>query len=194
MSLFRTITLLLSCASTYSYASDSLTFSSETGDTLLIHQLNNGEIWGSLIITDNIADSFADHELIVLQVDSHQPIKLDQEKRCNTPAGETQKVSYTFEQDQSTEQWLFSQAATNKADIFRLTGWDKATYQHMKSSRRPEVVDFPIKANLAIDSLWQQFQQGEMVVFRYTTSAEESRQASFELVPQRQQIIELMTE
>lgn len=194
MSLLRTIILLLSCISSYSYASESLTFSSETGDTLMIHQLNNGEIWGSLIITDNIADSFADHELIVLQVDSHQPIKLDQEKRCNTPAGEMQKVSYTFEKEQSTEQWLFSQAATNKADIFRLTGWDKAIYQHMKSSRRPEVVDFPIKANLAIDSLWQQFQQGEKVVFRYITSAEESRQASFELVPQRQQIIDLMTE
>jgi hypothetical protein len=184
---------ILSVASSVQ-AVESVTFPSETGDTLMIHQLKSGEVWGSLIITDHIVDSFADHELIVLQVDRFQPIKLDQEKRCNTPAGKSQKVSYKFDAKESTEEWLFSQIATPKADIFKVTGWDKETYQHMKSDRRPEVVDFPIKASLAINSLWQQFKQGEKVVFRYTTSANESRQASFTLMPQRTEILKLSSE
>ena len=192
----RTIPLVLALLSvaTTTPAIESVTFPSETGDTLMIHQLKSGEVWGSLIITDHVADSFADYELIVLQVDQFQPIKLDQEKRCNTPAGKSQKVSYTFDTEESTEEWLFSQIATPEAGIFKVTGWDKETYQHMKSDRRPEVVDFPIKASLAIDSLWQQFKQGEKVVFRYTTSADESRQASFTLTPQREELLKLVSE
>jgi|GEM_PF-1044752 len=175
-------------------ASESLSFSSKTGDTLMLHHLRNGEIWGSLIITDQVADSFANYELIVLQVDQHQPIKLDQEKRCNTPAGKTQKVGYTFEARKGEKVWRFSQvkAQENKTDFLKLAGWDKAIYQHMKSDRRPNVVDFPIKAALALDSLWQQFQQGEHVVFHYTTDADEPREASFNLISQREKIKKLI--
>mgnify|MGYP006981147649 CR=1 FL=1 len=187
MQLFKLISLILLCTVLSVQARESITFPSETGDALMIHRLNNGEIWGSLIITDQVSDSFADYELIVLQVDQHQPIKLDQEKRCATPAGEEQKVAYTFESEES-QQWQFSQVSTAKPDILKLTGWDKDIYQHMKSDRRPEVVDFPIKATIAIESLWQQFQQGESVVFRYTTDADESRQAQFELKNKREQI------
>lgn len=192
MQLFKLISLILLCTVLSVQARESITFPSETGDTLMIHRLNNGEIWGSLIITDQVADSFADYELIVLQVDQHQPIKLDQEKRCNTPAGEAQKVSYSFETEDETQQWQFSQVASAKPDILKLTGWDKDIYQHMKSDRRPEVVDFPIKATIAIESLWQQFQQGESAVFRYTTDADESRQAQFELKNKREQILNLV--
>jgi len=187
MQLFKLLGLALFCVTLSAQARESITFPSETGDTLMIHRLNNGEIWGSLMITDQVADSFADYELIVLQVDQHQPIKLDQEKRCNTPAGEDQKVSYSFEAEDS-KQWQFSQVSTAKTDILKLTGWDKDIYQHMKSDRRPEVVDFPIKATIALESLWQQFQQGESVVFRYTTDADEPRQAQFELKNKREQI------
>jgi len=139
-----------------------------------------------------VADSFADHELIVLQIDQNQPIKLDQEKRCATPAGEEQKVAYTFESEGAQQQWQFSQVSAAKPDILKLTGWDKDTYQHMKSDRRPEVVDFPIQAELAIESLQQQFQQGDRVTFRYTTDADEPRQALFELKNKREQIIQLI--
>ncbi len=175
-------------------ATDSISFSSETGDTLMLHHLINGEIWGSLIITDQVADNFANYELIVLQVDQHQPIKLDHEKRCNTPAGEAQKVDYTFKAKKGEQVWQFSQvkAQKNKTDFLKLTGWDKAIYQHMKSDRRPNVVDFPIKAALALDSLWPQFQQGEHVVFHYTTDADESREASFNLISQREKIKKLI--
>jgi len=187
MKLFKLLGLALCGVVLSAQASESITFSSETGDTLMIHRLNNGEVWGSLMITDHVADSFADHELIVLQVDQNKPIKLDQEKRCATPAGEEQKVTYTFDSEGS-EQWQFSQVSAAKPDILKLTGWDKDIYQHMKSDRRPEVVDFPIRAELAIESLWQQFQHGEKVIFRYTTDADEPRQALFELKSQREQI------
>jgi len=188
MQLFKLLGLALFCVTLSAQARESITFPSETGDTLMIHRLNSGEVWGSLIITDQVADSFADYELIVLQVDQNKPIKLDQEKRCATPAGEEQKVSYTFEPEDAEQKWSFSQVSSAKPDILKLTGWDKDIYQHMKSDRRPEVVDFPIKATIAIESLWQQFQQGESVVFRYTTDAGEPRQAQFELKNKREQI------
>lgn len=162
-------------------ASESVTISSETGDTLMIHRLNNGEIWGSFMITDRVADSFAENELIVMQLDQHQPIKLDHQKLCGSPAREEQKVSYSFQSEPEQEQWQFNSVATSQPDILKLTGWDKETYQHMKSDRRPEVVDFPIQGPIAIELLWQQFKQGEQIVFRYTTDADEPRQAVFKL-------------
>jgi len=188
MSLLKTVGIIFLACSMPLQAIESLSISSETGDTLMIHRLNNGEVWGSLMITDQVADSFADHELIVLQIDQHQPIKLDQEKRCNTPAGEEQKVAYNFQAEQGDQAWQFSSVSNTQTDFLKLTGWDKDTYQHMKSDRRPEVVDFPIRAELAIESLWQQFLQGEHIVFRYTTDADEPRQAQFELKHKREQI------
>jgi len=194
MSLLKSLVLLSSFLAFNAHASESVTFSSPSGDTLMVHQLKNGEVWGSLLITDQVSDSFADHELIILQVDKHQPIKLDQEKRCATPAGKPQKVGYSFDAEDSAGGWSFSQIEPNQTDeeLIKLFGWDKGTYQHMKSDRRPEVVDFPIKANLALESLGQQFKSGEKVIFRYTTSAEESRQASFDLSLQRAKLAELI--
>ena len=188
MPLFKFIALFLLSITLSAQARESISFPSDTGDTLMIHRLNNGEIWGSLIITDQVADSFADHELIVLQVDHYQPIKLDQEKRCNTPAGEEQKVNYSFESEQQSQHWQFSRVSAAKPDILKFTGWDKDTYQHMKSDRRPEVVDFPIKASIALDSVWQQFKQGKTVVFRYTTDGDESRQAQFDITSKQEQV------
>ncbi|MBE9533195.1 MAG: hypothetical protein IMF04_03650 [Proteobacteria bacterium] len=162
-------------------ASESVTISSETGDTLMLHRLKSGELWGSFMITDQVADSFAENELIVMQIDQHQPIKLDHQKLCGSPARDAQKVSYTFESEAEEKQWQFSSVATSQPDILKLTGWDKETYQHMKSDRRPEVVDFPIQAPLAVESLFTQFQQGDELTFRYMTNADEARQAVFKL-------------
>lgn len=163
-------------------ANESVILDSDTGDTLMFHRLNNGEIWGSFMITDQVAASFADHELIVLQIDQNQPIKLDQAKRCGGGKGDvSQQVSYSFETETSQEKWQFNKVEAVKPDILKLAGWDKDTYQHMRSDRRPEVVDFPIRGSLAIDSLWQQFSQGDVIVFRYVTDAAETRQAEFNL-------------
>lgn len=164
-------------------ATESVTLKSNTGDTLMIHRLNDGEIWGSFMITDQVAASFADHELIVMQIDQHQPIKLDQTKRCGGGKGDVpQQVSYSFEKELSPYKWQFNQVEAVKTDILKLAGWDKDTYQHMRSDRRPEVVDFPIRSPLAIDSLSLQFIQGKIIVFRYVTDAAEIRQAEFNLL------------
>ena len=187
--LLKFISLALMLSAFVAQANESISLPSDTGDTLMIHRLNNGEIWGSLIITDRVADSFAKYELIVLQVDQYKPIKLDHEKRCNTPAGKEQKVDYVFQTEKLTDQqWQFSQVETAQSSILKVTGWDKEFYHHMKSSRRPEVVDFPIQGPLSLESLWQQFQQGEQVIFRYTTDADEPREAKFNLTSEREQI------
>lgn len=91
-------------------------------------------------------------------------------------------MSYSFEKEPSSYKWQFNQVEAVKTDILKLAGWDKDTYQHMRSDRRPEVVDFPIRSPLAIDSLSLQFIQGKIMVFRYVTDAAEIRQAEFNLL------------
>ncbi len=194
MKLLKTFSLVLaiSVANVSAQTMESIVLSSETGDTLMIHRLNDGELWGSFMITDQLADNFADYEMIVLQVDQHQPIKMDHHKLCGSPARAEQKVDYTFQTEATTEEWLFSQVVSTQPDILKLTGWDKKEYQHTKSDRRPTVVDFPIHGPIALPTLWSQFQRGESVVFRYTTDADEVRQAQFDLQPEREAISRLL--
>ena len=191
MYLFRLIILNLLSVFSPLQASESLLLHSDSGEALMIHQLKSGEIWGSFMITDQVSDSFANYELIVLQIDQNKPIKLDQAKYCGTPAGEKQKVAYSFEFEQNVDKWQFSQATQAKNDVFKISGWDSDIYQHMKSDRRPEVVDFPIQATIALQSLWQQFEQGDTVVFRYVTDADESREAFFNLYTIRDELTAL---
>lgn len=180
MSRIMLIILIFLISSGVVQANESLVLESDTGETLMFHRLNNGELWGSFLITDQIAESFADYELIVLQVDHHQPIKLDQAKLCGGGKAEmTQQVTYAFDTQKSQEQWQFIQAEKVKPNFLKLAGWDKEIYQHMTSDRRPEVVDFPIQGALAIDSLWQQFKLGNTVVFRYTATDGQLHTAKF---------------
>lgn len=173
-------------------SADSVVLTSNTGDTLMFHRLTSGEIWGSFIITDQVAASFDEHELIVLQIDLNQPIKLDKAKLCGGGKGvDSQQVSYSFDTLQSQDAWEFSQVEMVKTDVLKLAGWDKENYQHMRSDRRPEVVDFPIRGTLAIDDLWLQFTQGNTVVFRYVTDVAETRQAEFDLYSKQNEIFSL---
>ncbi len=175
-------------------ANESLVLASATGDTLMFHRLNNGEIWGSFMITDHVAASFAEHELIVMQIDHNQPIKLDQAKRCGGGKGDTsQQVTYSFKTQVSQDKWQFNQVEGAKPDILKLAGWDKETYQHMRADRRPEVVDFPIRGSLAIDSLWLQVARGDIIVFRYVTDAAETRQAEFDLHSKQDALLKLQS-
>ncbi len=169
---------------------ESVSVPSVTGDELMIHQLRNGEIWGSLLITDQVPDEFSEAELIVMQIDHNKPIKLDQEKRCNTPAGKAQTVDYRFTIEKTGQHWLFDKtlSAQTRPDFMKVAGWDGAQFYHMKSDRRPHVVDFPIRAALALDTLWSQFIHGQQVVFHYTTDAGEARQARFVITPYQGQI------
>jgi len=186
MTLIFKTALIIALTAIYSVqAAESLTIASETGDTLLIHPPKKGEVWASFMITDQVFESFATQELIVVQVDQHQPIKLDHQKLCGGGKGEAQQVTYDFEtgSDESDALWQFSSVQENQTDVLKLAGWDKESYQHMRADRRPEVVDFALQGELAVSDLWQQFVQGEQVVFRYTTEASEVRQAQFNLMP-----------
>lgn len=194
MSRIKIIILICLISSGIVQANESLVLDSATGDTLMFHRLNNGEIWGSFMITDQVAASFADHELIVMQIDHNQPIKLDQAKHCGGGKGEfSQQVGYSFATEPTQDKWQFNQVEAVKPDFLKLAGWDKEIYQHMQSDRRPEVVDFPIRGSLALASLWQQFTQGNIIVFRYVTDAEETRQAEFDLHSKQDALLKLQS-
>lgn len=149
------------------------------GDLLVIQRVASGELWGSLFISDRMTASFASHELIVLQVDTHKPIKLEQGFRsCGAPAPKAQQVVYEFEQSESD--WSFSGINNNKPDVIKLLGWDASQYGKLSADRRPEVVDFPIDRG---DSLSQQLHAADHISFRYVTDRGEKRESVFQLAP-----------
>jgi hypothetical protein len=153
----------------------------QTGDSLAIHRLSDGEIWASFALTDLIVDSFADHELIIMQVDKNKPIKLDHQKRCGGAARPAQQIDYLVDTTANDTIWSLSSPNKNKTDTLALLGMETDHFHHMRSDRRPEVVDFALQGELAHKTLWQQFKQGNTVMFHYTTTVGESRQAKFDL-------------
>jgi hypothetical protein len=176
------LVMLLSLLSMHGHAETTLyQIVSPTGDTLLIHQLNNQEIWGSFIITDAIADSFNDDELIVMQIDHFQPIKLEHQKLCGGGKGDEQTVSFAYEQDTQTESWLFKSVMPPENSGLTLFGSDAEKFERMRADRRPEVVDFPIEGELAITGLMSQMVHATHITFRYTTEIGEVRSAEFDL-------------
>ena len=185
---------LIFLSSTASLAADTITLHSKTGDTLMIHQFKNGELWGSFMLTDKVSDSFADHELIVLQVDKQQPVKLEGKRSCGGAAGEKQTVSYDFlaAEKSNDVNWQFSHSEVAKEDVFALLSEDTDTYQTLTSDRRPEVVDFPIRASVGLVSLFSQMKQGKTISFRYTTEADEQREAKFDLLANSEQLAEIL--
>jgi hypothetical protein len=180
-----TLRYILSCLlfiSVTCSANDSVTLSSETGDKLMFHQLNDGELWGSFIVTDRIVDSFAEHEMIVMQVDQLKPISLQGKRSCGGAAGKPQTVEYHYET--ADQNWLFNSSSRQQtsSDIFAAIGLeDQKAYRHLTVDRRYELVDFPIQATVGLPELFQQFQSAKSVVFRYTTQAFEQRLAEFHI-------------
>lgn len=151
------------------------------GDLLTIQRLANGEVWGSLFLSDRMTASFASHELIVLQVDAHQPIKLAQGFRsCGAPAPQAQQVVYQFEQRETA--WALSGTAPARTGVLKLLGWDQDQYQTLHADRRPEVVDFPIDPG---EILSRQLGSAAQIHFRYVTDKGEQRASLFQLAPHR---------
>jgi hypothetical protein len=147
------------------------------------------------VAADSITlNSKTDHELIVLQIDKYQPVKLEGKRSCGGAAGEKQTISYDFLADNNTEvaNWQFSHSKVAKQDLFALLNEDAVTYQTLSSDRRPEVVDFPIRASVGLDSMFIQFKQAKTVSFRYTTQADEQRQASFDLLAEADRLSEIL--
>lgn len=149
------------------------------GDTLYIQKLDDGMVWASFFLSDRMIASFAHNELILVQVDSHKPVKLQQGLRsCGAPAPKPQQVIYQFEQTGSD--WAMSGTTSDKPDVLKLLGWDAAQYDKVDADRRPEVVDFPL---LADNKLRSQLGQAQQISFRYVTDRGEQRETVFQLTP-----------
>ncbi len=161
-------------------ANNSVTLYSDQGDSLMIHQLKNGELWGSFIVTDQIAESFAEHEMIVMQIDQLQPINLQGKRSCGGAAGKPKTVDYQFES--SEQDWLFNKTVHTETDVFAVL-WmaERERYRILSVDRRYEWLDFPIHASVGLPELFQQFQAAQKVVFRYTTQNFEQRLAEFKV-------------
>lgn len=170
------------------------TVTANSGDSLMLHQLNSGKLWASFQITDQVVESFASNELIVLQIDQNRPIQLHQSKRsCGGAKGKSQLVIYDFlslESDSdATQKWAFNAVQKPQQDVLKFRRWDGASYDYLPCDRRGEVVDFPLQSAAAIGiALQQQFLQGKKMVFRYVTTAGELRQADFDLQQLKQQL------
>lgn len=178
-------TLILLLAQAVTAQTTAIEIRHENGDVLTIQRLANGEVWGSLFLSDRMTASFAGHELIVLQIDGHQPVKLEQGFRsCGAPAPKPQQVVYQFEQSES--EWALSGTESPQTDVLKLLGWDRDQYETLHADRRPEVVDFPIDPG---ESLSQQLPGAGRISFRYVTDRGEQRESIFQLAP-HQHILE----
>ncbi len=177
-------------ASNMVVANETVLLSSDTGDNLMLHKLHSDQLWASFQITDQVVESFAKQELIVVQVDQNKPVKLQQARgSCGAPASkQKQAVYYDFQPAEVSAvdiegQWAFSEVKAAQSDVLKVFQWDSDTYDYLPSDRRSEYVDFPLEPTASgAPNLWQQFEQGEKVVFRYVTEAGETRQAQFALV------------
>ncbi len=178
-------TLILLLAQAVTAQTTAIEIRHENGDVLTIQRLADGEVWGSLFLSDQMTASFAGHELIVLQIDGHQPVKLEQGFRsCGAPAPKPQQVVYQFEQSES--EWALSGTESPQTDVLKLLGWDRDQYQTLHADRRPEVVDFPIDPG---ESLSQQLPGAGQISFHYVTDRGEQRESIFQLAP-HQHILE----
>lgn len=158
------------------------------GDVLFIQKLDNGDVWASFFLSDQMIASFASNELIVMQIDNHKPVKLQQGLRsCGAPAPKPQQVIYQFEQSDSD--WALSGTTADKPDVLKLLGWDAGQYDKLDADRRPEVVDFPLALE---SSLLLQLAKADAVSFRYVTNHGEQREARFQLTPHRHMLKQLL--
>jgi len=159
------------------------------GDVLSIQRLQNGEVWGSLFLSDQMTASFASNELIVLQVDEHKPIKLEQGYRsCGAPAPKPQQVVYQFEQSEPAN-WSLTGGVQSKPDVLKLLGWDNDQFIKLEADRRLEVVDFPLDSGTFIT---QQLIRPTQITFRYVTTLGEQRQTVFHLAPHQHVLEQLI--
>ncbi len=124
----KLIGILLMAATNVAVAADTVLLKSETGDNLMLHKLNSDQLWATFQITDQVLESFALQELIVLQVDQNKPVKLQQSKKvCGAPAPKNkQTLAYAFEPASSvTGEWAFSEAHTAPQRVLKVFGWDE---------------------------------------------------------------------
>lgn len=147
----------------------------ETGDVLEIKQLQNGEMWATLLISDQHTASFAHSELILLQLDTQPPLSLEHGNlSCGSPAKAAQTVFY----DLSPQQTLLSSSTPQPLPKGFQQVRQRDDFSSLTADRRAETVDFVLNENTL--SL-QQFQQAKKVMFRFVTDDGIAREAIFQL-------------
>lgn len=192
--LFRSCLFLTVAFSCNVYA-DSVEWFSRQGDSLTVQRVSTGELWASFTLTDQMSAGFAPHELLVLQVDEHKPIKLQQAFRsCAAPAVQGPQFSYQYNTASQSNKWLFEGVSSHKPDPLKLLGWDQEEFDTIKADRRSIVVDFPLNRNAAGKALIQQLRQGRQITFRYVIDTGEAKTAVFDLQQQRSQTQRLLAD
>lgn len=141
-----------------------ITWQADNGDTLQLNQLDNGQFWASLTLSDSHTANFADNELILLQLDKQQPVSLVHGLRsCGSPARDPQQIDYQF--SQQDDNWLLKsrRAPPPLPDGFVIKDSDYPTIQ---ADRRAYVVDFPLQTDAV--PLWPQWQSADIITIRYS--------------------------
>lgn len=141
-----------------------LVWQADNGDMLQLNLLDNGEFWASLTLTDSHTANFADNELILLQLDSQQPVSLVHGLRsCGSPARAPQQIDYQFNQQE--DDWLLAARRTPPPLPEGFVIKD-SSYPTIQSDRQAFVVDFPLQTAGA--PLWPQWQSADTVTIRYS--------------------------
>jgi len=136
----------------------------DNGDMLQLSRLDSGEFWASLTLTDSHTANFADNELILLQLDTQQPVSLVHGLRsCGSPARAPQQVDYQF--NQQDDNWLLT-ARRPPPPLPEGFVIKDSSYPTIQSDRRAFVVDFPLQTDAA--PLWPQWQAAKTITIRYS--------------------------
>jgi hypothetical protein len=148
----------------------------------MIHRFDNGELWGSFFVSDQIAASLANNEAVFMQLDAMQPIELQGKNACGGAAKQPRQFDFQYTQTEvhNDEPWQFN-AVVERTSIQDLLAPEQRSYKTLVVDRRYEVVDFPIAASIGLPELFNQFQQANKLQFRYFSEANEQRKAEFDI-------------
>ncbi|MCC5795936.1 MAG: hypothetical protein JJU48_01250 [Methylophaga sp.] len=156
----------------------------EGGELLQVQRLSSGEYWLTVRLSDRNLDSFANHELILLQVDNDYPLSIIEGLRsCAGAARPPQQVFYDYQAADAGSDWQLN-AVNNQpsiGDMLINTARPVADFPTITANRRPEWFDFRISGQPNAEALWQQMQDARQITLLYTTETAERRQVIFTL-------------
>ncbi len=162
-----------------------LVWQADNGDMLQLSRLDNGAFWASLTLTDSHTANFADNELILLQLDTDQPVSLVHGLRsCGSPARAPQQFDYQF--NQQDDNWLLT-ARRPPAPLPEGFVIKDSSYPTIQSDRRAFVVDFPLQTDAV--PLWPQWQAAKTITVRYSLDNGTPVTALFDLSQQHRDVV-----
>lgn len=158
------------------WAEDKL-YQSETGERFTISQTKDGKQWATLFISDKYTASFANNELILLQLDEQAPISLEHgHLSCGSPAKAEQTVFYEFS---TSAGGVFASPEPQPLPKGFQQHRQRDVFRSITADRRAETVDFVFgDATITL----QQLQSANALTFRFVTDDQIRRQATFQLL------------